>query len=97
MKLEYPNCPTCGGPAIGTVEQVPGLAIFTDVDANGCTEYGGETEIWWNDQRTITDADGRATLVCDGNHQWQSRIEGGEMKPLVVPEAAMFDEKGGAK
>jgi hypothetical protein len=74
MKLEIPNCPQCGLIAKGTVEQVQGLALLGEIGGDGRCEYGGETKIWWDEQRTVLDQDGRATLVCHDGHQWQSLI-----------------------
>jgi hypothetical protein len=53
MKLHTPMCPECGEPANGTLEHLTGRADFNgepgpDVDV----DYGGWTEIWWDEQRT---------------------------------------------
>lgn len=75
MKLLIPKCPTCGGPATGTIETVSGLALLTLPDENGVCDYEGETKIWWDEQRTIYDDKGRAKLVCHQGHEWASAIE----------------------
>lgn len=83
MKLHTPMCPDCGEPAHGTLERLTGYAQFdgvptTDNDVN----WGGWTEIWWDEQRTGLQDDqqpegpGNLPLVCCPNgHTWPTLID----------------------
>lgn len=37
-------------------------------------EYGGNTDILWDTQKTIRDKKKRVTLKCDERHMWKSEI-----------------------
>jgi hypothetical protein len=83
MKLHAPFCPECGLPACGTVERLSGVAEF-DVPAGPDTdvEYGGWTEVWWDDQRTILQDDSKPEgsdnlpiVCCTEGHDWPTAIE----------------------
>lgn len=50
MKLSIPNCPTCAKPAIGTVDQIPGTAPFSEPDDDGEVDYCDETRVYWDGQ-----------------------------------------------
>ena len=73
MIFGTPKCPECEEYAKGTVEVVKGLALLA-FGEDGIAEYGGETEVWWNDQKTIIDENGNVTLVCSNNHEWLSSL-----------------------
>ena len=72
MKFNPCKCPECGAPPKGTLETVPGLALLAEPDEHGEFEYEGETEIFWNAQKTDRDDDGRVTLECTNGHAWQA-------------------------
>jgi len=72
MTWENPICPECGGPPIGTVEAILGLAQI-EPDGKGAYQYGGYTEVWWDDQHTEHDEDGNDRLHCDNGHDWYSK------------------------
>lgn len=73
MKIEIPSCPKCHSQARGTVETLTACAEFgQDVDA--ALTYSGYTEIFWAEQKTNRDNDGRVELVCGNQHSWFSRI-----------------------
>lgn len=74
MKIKIKNCPECGEEARGTVEELSGVALFVDDDGDD-VEYLGETEIWWDEQRTRTNEKGEVELVCEGGHSWFSAVE----------------------
>ncbi len=83
MRLHSPLCPKCGAPARGTLDRLPGRADFNmepgvDVDV----EYGGNTEIWWDEQRTVLEHDdepegptNRPIVCCHNGHTWPSVID----------------------
>ena len=75
MKLSVPNCPTCSKPAIGTVDQIPGTALFTEPDENGEVAYDGETRVHWDSQETQT-GEHQLPLVTCGEHDWETKIDG---------------------
>lgn len=60
----------------GTLESVPGTAqidpdSFTrNEDGSLDFEYGGYTEIWWDDQETIYDKNGQALFVDEHGDTW---------------------------
>ena len=47
MKFETPNCPTCGEPAMGTVDVIPGVALLSFAE-DGEAWYSGETKVFWD-------------------------------------------------
>jgi hypothetical protein len=69
------TCPVCGEPVRGTLEALKGCALLTEPDANGKCAWAGETEIWWDEQRTVMDADGCVTLLCPNGHAWLSACD----------------------
>lgn len=73
MRLTPYICPTCGGPAEGTLESVPCLALL-NFDEDGNAEYVGETTLDWDHKKTNADAYGRVTLECAHGHQWQAVV-----------------------
>lgn len=71
MKYEPDKCPECGGEPVGTVESLLGLAGLMPDDQGGY-EYSGYTDVWWDDQRTVVDDQGRVALQCEAHHQWDA-------------------------
>ena len=69
MKFLPIRCPECGQTAKGVIEEIIGCAEFT-VNENDEAEYTGHTEVWWDEQRTQKDSDGRVRLVCPVGHVW---------------------------
>lgn len=78
MKLKISKCPECGEDAKGTVEEIRGVALFVEEEGGG-VDYLGETEIWWDDQRTVTNDEGEWELVCDSGHSWFSVVDNEEV------------------
>jgi hypothetical protein len=73
MKIETPNCPKCNSQARGTVETIPACAEF-DRDVNDAPTHSGYTEVFWEEQKTNRDKNGRVELICYNHHSWFSRI-----------------------
>lgn len=75
MKLSVPSCPTCLKAAIGTVDLIPGTALFTDPDddEDGDIEYSGTTTVDWDGQETQTGPNQLPLVTC-GTHDWESAI-----------------------
>ena len=71
MIFSQPCCPECHEFARGTLESVPGLALLRFIK-DGEAEYEGETEMFWNNQRTIRADKGQVTLICPNHHEWKS-------------------------
>jgi len=69
MRFSPWKCPTCGQPAAGTLETVPGLALLA-FDDSGQAGYEGETKLDWNGQVTCRNESGKAILECPAGHQW---------------------------
>jgi len=68
-------CPTCQAPARGTVERLTGVALLSEPDADGRVEYTGWTDVWWDEQRSVTDKRGRVRLICHAGHEWWAEIQ----------------------
>ncbi len=69
MKFDPMMCPDCGEPAIGTLENVPGVALFKHVAEDGSVEHDGETKLFWDAQESVTVGDeGYFKLTCDAGH-----------------------------
>jgi hypothetical protein len=69
VRFQPDKCPECAEEPAGTVEKVHGLATLTP-DGQGGYDYSGHTEVWWNDQQSVTDGEGRVLLQCARQHEW---------------------------
>lgn len=69
------RCPHCNEVARGTVEILTGCAEMT-FDDDGTGEYDGDTDIWWEEQETVTAKSGRVKMVCRNGHDWWARKAG---------------------
>lgn len=58
--------------ARGTVETISGVAEFDALDDRLVT-YSGYTDVWWGEQRTVTDDGGNARPVCTNGHDRPAR------------------------
>ena len=59
-----------GSPIVGTLELIPGMAMaeVTRDDSGAINvEYEGETEVYWNDQKTVRDNETNETIYVDEN------------------------------
>lgn len=74
MKFAITNCPECNEPARGSVEALSGVAVFTDPAPDGSVDYEGDTQIWWDEQKTVRDRQGRVQLICHNGHDWFSEV-----------------------
>lgn len=79
MKLKVPLCPECNEPAIGTLETLQGVANFGsepvgDWGAPIDVEYGGDTDIWWNSQKSVRNDKGETEVTCENDHTWFTEI-----------------------
>lgn len=59
-----------GHPIIGTKERIPGVAIITGIEPDGTPIYEGSTDIDWNGQGTVYDADGNMLFVDSEHESW---------------------------
>jgi hypothetical protein len=75
MKFSPVRCPTCGQLAKGTLETLPGMALLGIDPDTGEADYEGRTEIWWNDQRSNRDLQGRYMLTCENGHEWPAEMQ----------------------
>lgn len=73
MRFEPWKCPKCDQQAKGTLERIPGLALVV-FDEEGEAEYLGSTDVFWDDQITLEDEEGRVTLLCPAGHEWQAVV-----------------------
>lgn len=68
-KLIAPN----GAEIIGTYEMIPGCAGILGVSRNESggleIEHDGDTDVWWNEQRTETES-GQRIFVAADNVLW---------------------------
>ena len=82
MRFKKPHCPECGELLRGTVEVLHGCAEIEpnnpgDVSDPAALEfqYSGQTDVWWDGQRTCEDNRGRAQLICPNGHEWYSHYK----------------------
>lgn len=54
---------------IGTLETLSGCAIVSGITADGEPLYAGETDIWWDEQKTVS-SNGRPLFVDDHGNTW---------------------------
>jgi hypothetical protein len=72
------TCPDCGVAAQGIQETIPGVALFGEPILHGDlvqVDYFGETEVDWDNQRSIIDDQCRMSLVCNNGHRWWASPE----------------------
>lgn len=75
MKLTNPICPECKHRAIGTIDLIPGTALFDDVPfKNKHVDFCGETDVFWDGQKTITNDKDESQVTCDSGHTWFTKI-----------------------
>jgi len=74
LTIEPIRCPQCGELPRGTVEQLGGVALLGEPDHHGRVHYTGSTDVWWEEQRTQKDEQGRAILICDQGHEWPASV-----------------------
>lgn len=84
MRFTPLTCPTCQAPAHGTVERLAGVALLTEPDEKGRVDYAGSTEIWWDEQRSVTDKRGRVRLICPAGHEWWADGFNPHLVPSIV-------------
>ena len=59
-----------GSAIVGTYELIPGMAqaeVTRDDSGAVNVEYLGETEVYWNDQKTVRDSETNQTIYVDEN------------------------------
>src|SRR5579884_1133486 len=81
MKFDPLQCPDCGESARGTIDVIHGCALFTEPDEKEQVDYAGETDIWWDEQKTIA-IDNRLRLICSHGHEWWGTLIE-DAKPVI--------------
>jgi hypothetical protein len=72
MHFNPDKCPECGCDPMSTDELIPGDA-YMDRQPDGSFEYTGSTEVCWDAQQSVTDAEGKVTLKCkECGIRWQA-------------------------
>ncbi len=74
MILVTPRCPECGEPAEGSVDTVPGVALFTEAREDGHVEYSGTTEVCWDGQTSDWRTEHGMLVQCAAAHEWYTRV-----------------------
>ena len=76
MRFDPITCPehACGETARGTLERLSGVALL-DVHQDGTADYAGDTEIFWDEQRSVRDEQGKVTLICPNGHDWNATVD----------------------
>lgn len=59
----------------GTLETVTGVALVEGREADGDPLYSGETEVWWDELKTIYRRGERVWVDSDGNEFRESLVE----------------------
>jgi hypothetical protein len=75
MQFKVLKCPVCNEIAKGTIETLKGCAQFDPPDDEGKVNYSGYTEVFWDEQKTVTNLIAYAQLVCPAGHDWFSPVE----------------------
>lgn len=58
-----------GSPIVGTLECLSGVALLEGISATGEPTYSGDTEIWWEEQRTA-EREGKTVFVDNDGFEW---------------------------
>ena len=64
-----PECPKCNQPAHGTLETLSGIARISET-SEGKLIYTGETEVCWDEQKTVVNGHGHIFFACSCGHTW---------------------------
>src|SRR6266704_5511221 len=75
MKFKPLACPICGEIPRGTLETLHGIAHMNIDQKTGEAEYDGWTEVWWDEQMSDQDSQGRYLLACRNGHEWPAERE----------------------
>jgi hypothetical protein len=68
---QKPTCPQCGGQHVATVECVRGLCEILCVTPDGTAVPNDGTEIDWNSQVVVRNAEGAPLVHCYAcDHEW---------------------------
>lgn len=59
----------------GTLETVRGVALVEGREADGYPVYTGETDIWWDELKTVYRSGERVWVANDGNEFPDSLVE----------------------
>lgn len=73
-RIATPNCPKCGDVLCGTIERVSGINHIVS-DGDGNYDFAGDTELWWEENTTVMDEEGRTLVQCGNAHEWYTLIE----------------------
>jgi len=84
MRLDTPNCPTCGCPALGTLETVSARCSIKQFPSGLFEHSGVETKVFWDEMKTVFSPEG-ITLLCEQGHDWVSPGEFIDEPPVPVP------------
>jgi len=83
MNFKPIRCPECNELAKGTIDTVPGVALFTVDPDTGDAEYDGETKMNWDGQECLTDENDMILLCCPNGHNWPVVLEGDQSQVAV--------------
>jgi len=87
MRFSIPNSPETGKRAIGTVDTLRAVVLFSDPDADEL-EYCGQTSVNWDAPKGTTDDQDRVLLTCGGSDWWSEVIDG-EVEPGQQPASEL--------
>ena len=59
-----------GSRIIGTKELVPGLSLIDGISDDGTPNYCGQTDLDWNCQTSVRDAEGNMLFVDEKDQVW---------------------------
>lgn len=70
FKFDPPKHPKFGTEPRGTVEKLSGCALLQEADSDGLFEWDGETEVWWDEQKTVRSKSGKVLLIDHKGETW---------------------------
>lgn len=90
--MHSPRYSPNGSLIIGLLESVPCTATISGFYKNNSHEYAGGTEIHWDDQKPILDADGQLQYVDENGDTWALNQIGPTVPDLVwTPDTIRAD------
>lgn len=91
MELKPVHCPSCRSTTVGTLDNVPGIALVSGRAPDGRIEYFGLTHMFWEGQESRYAGRGKKRSVlmacCDCGHKFWKKCPERNIRPADKEKA----------